>query len=191
MGNLFYIKYQNTSQMLTNLYGSSHSYLQELSAANNSMLYQPDTVTLYQVGPKGCGQTVLQKNNTAPAMVFDPLLKVGTCASEGYTVPHGSVVHKVPIFDKFATIVIDEFVKPAALQELLFDGEELMELGYTDLYQIGPDGCGQTHTFNSNVAPTLAYSPTLKRGTCASQGYPQFNGYETISLPEGGYGSVI
>lgn len=120
---------------LTNLYGSSHSYLQnlcegnacnqapttylqELSAENNSLLYQADTVTLYQVGPKGCGQTVLQKNNAAPAMVFDPLLKEGTCASEGYTIPHGSVAHKVPIFDKFATIIIDEFVKPAALQEL-------------------------------------------------------------------------
>jgi len=68
-----------------------------------------DTVTLFKVSGADCGQATLASKYASYAEKFAGL-KVGTCASQGYTVPAGDKSIKVPVL---GDITIATFTKAA------------------------------------------------------------------------------
>merc|ERR1712232_1419296 len=73
-----------------------------------------DTTTVYTlegVAKAGdCGQVDLPSADVKPAQKVDKNLKVGTCASVGYSVADGTTTKKVPVL---GTLTISKFKKAA------------------------------------------------------------------------------
>merc|ERR1711988_367616 len=88
------------------------------STARSSPLRQAslDDTTLYtleDVANSGdCGQVAIKSTYVKPAQALDKNLKVGTCASVGYTVADGTISKKEPIV---GTLTILKFKKPSPL----------------------------------------------------------------------------
>merc|ERR1719453_2566596 len=76
------------------------------STGANTTMY-----TLEQAATSGdCGQVDIPSVDMKPAQVFDKNLKVGTCASVGYSVADGTISKKVPVL---GTLTIKKFKKAA------------------------------------------------------------------------------
>merc|ERR1719453_671646 len=74
------------------------------STGANTTMY-----TLEQAATSGdCGQVDIPSVDVNPAQVFDKNLKVGTCASVGYSVADGTISKKVPVI---GTLTIQKFKK--------------------------------------------------------------------------------
>merc|ERR1719453_72540 len=101
----------------------------ESSGANTTMY------TLEQAATSGdCGQVDIPSVDVNPAQVFDKNLKVGTCASVGYSVADGTISKKVPVI---GTLTIQKFKKA------MFDSAGANTTVYT-LEQAATSGdCGQ------------------------------------------------
>jgi hypothetical protein len=101
------------------------------------------TTTIYSLEEAPvCGQTEFPTQYLADAEKVDPSIKIGTCASAGYTVPDGTVTKTEPV------------VGPLKFYKFLKPSEEMVG----DIYS----NCGSSSDILSNPTVTIVPDPPVK-----------------------------
>merc|ERR1739845_299407 len=78
-----------------------------------SALESQKDCTVYSIGDGKCGESTLNCLYVGPAKAFQPALKDGTCASQGYTEATGETqTQKTPVGD----LTITFYVQPSDLE---------------------------------------------------------------------------
>lgn len=124
------------------------------------------TTTIYSLEQApDCGQIDFPNAYLKQAMAFDKNLKVGTCASAGYTVPDGSTTKTEPVI---GTLTINKFAKPSGefQFERAFQGVSALEGMFeaTTVRGIWSD-CGSSSDILSDVSVSISPNPPVKGKT--------------------------